>query len=305
MKILFVLAKKLERRSISSLLLREVRLNWSFINRDIQAIVLPGMLFTTTALFSWPYQWVKWIPTLVASLLYFWLLLTCFCTSNQLKGLEEDRINKPDRPIPSGLVSASGTLQRFYISAWLSILVSVCLEVWVFTTLSLVCIYAHNFLGWGHHWFSKNLLVATGMFTTLGAAWQLVAPIPSTVWSWLFFLSSIWLFLGHIQDFRDIDGDRKVGRITFPILFGENFSRLLLGICFLLLPIPIHFILVQPSTTTVLNGWNVMFAIISGTIAIRLIRFQTPEQDDRTYSIFVKFYCLMIASSFGLLVGVG
>lgn len=293
----------LRKNDLVTNLLFEFKLNWQFIKRDILAVVLPGVLFTTKALVSGSFTFTEWVSTLILSLLYFWLFLTCFCTSNQLEGLEEDRINKPDRPLPAGMISARGALYRCYGSAIICLILGIYLGITVFVTITLVSIFLHNFLNLGHHWFTKNLLVAIGMFTTLGAGWQMVAPLNSTVWLWLIFLPGVWFFLGHIQDFRDIDGDKRIGRVTFPIYFGEEFSRGLLMIGFLMLPMFIHIALINPLSNNAFTwGWELLFAGLCWLITLRLLIFQTRRDDDRTYGIFMKLYCLMIVSSFSLLV---
>lgn len=288
----------IQRTTIFEALFYEIKLNWQFIKRDILAVVLPGVLFTTKALLSGSYTLAEWVGSLIFSLLYFWAFLTCFCTSNQLEGLEEDKINKPDRPLPSGMVSLQGARSRFYCSAILALILGIYLGITVFVVVTLSSIFLHNFLNLGHFWMTKNLLVAVGMLTTLGAGWQMVAPLNSAVWVWLIFLSGVWLFLGHIQDFRDIEGDRRIGRVTFPIFFGERFSRGLLMVGFFVLPIFIHLVLVEPEKAGVFVwGWDVLFCGLCWLIAIRLCLFRSPSADDRTYEIFMKLYCLMIISS--------
>ena len=50
-----------------------------------------------------------------------------------------------------------------------------------------------------------------GILSVLGAAWQIFNVITPSTYQWIAFLFGTWLFLGHIQDLRDIEGDRQSG----------------------------------------------------------------------------------------------
>ena len=59
-----------------------------------------------------------------------------FNLSNQYTGAEEDKINKPDRPIPSGLVTVEGARFRWYIVTVLYLIVGLAIgNVWSSSSL--------------------------------------------------------------------------------------------------------------------------------------------------------------------------
>ena len=93
--------------------LLELQLSYRFMWRDIPAGVLPGVAFTLVAVKY--HGSTDFVSALLWSLLYFCLYLYSINLCNQYTGVEEDRINKPDRPIPSGLVSVEGARFRWYI----------------------------------------------------------------------------------------------------------------------------------------------------------------------------------------------
>ena len=46
--------------------------------------------------------------------------------------------------------------------------------------------------------------------------------------------------VGNLQDLRDVEGDRKSGRKTMPIVIGLTGSRRLLSIAFAMAPVIFH-----------------------------------------------------------------
>jgi 4-hydroxybenzoate polyprenyltransferase len=79
------------------------------------ATVFPFSFFIITSSLSAssPYTTLL-INTSKCTLLSFLVLYT-FTISNQINGIEEDRIDKPDRPIVSGRVGFQGTYARYGI----------------------------------------------------------------------------------------------------------------------------------------------------------------------------------------------
>ncbi|KAJ7628920.1 hypothetical protein FB45DRAFT_748815 [Roridomyces roridus] len=71
------------------------------------------MLRTATALCNQHPSSIQFVlGSLGRSLAYFVLYLYTFNIADQITGLDEDRINKPDRPLPSGLLSIRETYVR-------------------------------------------------------------------------------------------------------------------------------------------------------------------------------------------------
>lgn len=94
--------------------------------------------------------------------LWTWLHLLQFCVSNQSLSLDEDRYNKPWRPIPSGrCTTASAVCLR-----WL--LLPVCLALSAAHGIASVGIVfaigviLHNELLLDSHWLTRNVLNALG-----------------------------------------------------------------------------------------------------------------------------------------------
>ena len=96
-----------------------------------------------------------------------WLHLLQFNLANQTRDLEEDKLNKPWRPLPAGRI----TLENALNLRWLSIVASLVLSSWYsnrvlvasLTYTTAVTLY-HELNGHGH-WLMKSLMNAGGLTT--------------------------------------------------------------------------------------------------------------------------------------------
>ncbi|MFB2970608.1 UbiA family prenyltransferase [Aerosakkonema sp. BLCC-F183] len=294
---LLALSKKIYRS-----LRHEVCLSWQFISGDISASIVPGLLFMMAAWKTHPTNAVDFLMVLGRGIVYFWLYIVPFCISNQIVGIEEDRINKPHRPLVKGSVSLLGAKVRLVVSMVLFGLVGWWFGVLEWALLWQGCIFLHNLGSGSKHWITKNLFMGEGALAQLAAAWQLVTPITSIAWQWILVVAGVWLFLAAIQDLRDIDGDRAIGRNTFPIAFGETTSRVVLTSGFGLLPFVIHFALMVPAGLT----WNVILcdivlAVISFTIAARIVSFRLPKADHYSYMLFTYWFCSVLVCAIAVI----
>ncbi|KAJ8088046.1 hypothetical protein PM082_013597 [Marasmius tenuissimus] len=163
----------------------------------------------------------------IEEFLWIWLHLLQFTTSNQScsqTAVVEDAKNKPDRPIPSGRMSLTGTR----ILRWT--LVPVCLIAsYQFSTAVLaasvaviaITVWYNEFHGGGTYWPIRNWLngIGFGAFET-GAVllagenrdqFDLVAARAILISTLLYATTT------HTQDFKDVIGDRQIGRSTFPL----------------------------------------------------------------------------------------
>lgn len=279
-------------------LLYELNVIWQFIWRDVWATIIPGLLFLLAAWHIHPSSGVQLLWVLGCGIVYFLLYILPFALSNQIVGIEEDRINKPDRPLVRGIVSYQGAQVRWVVSMGLFSLVGWWLGVLEWTLLWQVCIIAHNFGGLAKHWIGKNLIMGIGQIAQLGAAWQLITPLTSITWRWILLIAIVSIPLVALQDLRDIDGDRATGRNTFPIAFGETATRIMLSFGFGLLPVATHLGLMMPAENTWMTILcDVALAAISWTIATRVILFRNAKADHHTYMMFLYWYCLVLGSA--------
>ncbi|KAI0033248.1 UbiA prenyltransferase family [Vararia minispora EC-137] len=195
-----------------------------FTKSDIKTTVLP--VAKNKGFFAMAAAPMTNILRLPHVLFWIWLHLLQFDVSNQTINLEEDAINKKDRPIPSGRI----TLNSAVILRWA--LVPLCLALstlysaeTVYASIALVTftlIYDEMHAHAGH-WLVRNVVNALG-FASFEVGASLIAGSNSHaldadgVLSVLVSAGIIATTI-HAQDFKDEDGDRAIGRRTVPICF--------------------------------------------------------------------------------------
>ncbi|KAI4091486.1 MAG: hypothetical protein LQ344_004086 [Seirophora lacunosa] len=122
----------------------------------------------------------------------------------QINGVEEDRLAKPHRPIPSGRISprAATLLYRVLFAAMWAAAVSA--KTIPCTLTYSVAIVVYNEGGWAAVPVVKNVL---------GAALA------------VFLVGAIFATTGYAQDFRDRSADKMMGRRTIPLLLPQPVAR--------------------------------------------------------------------------------
>lgn len=281
---------------------REFSISWAFIAGDLSSAVVPALLFSLAAWKTEGAHWHELASVIGRSLLYFWLYIYAFCLPNQITAIEEDRRNKPHRPLVTGALSVRGAWLR-----WLVVMVSFsAVGTWMgvlkYTLLWQALIVASNILGWARSWVFKNLSMSLGIVAQLGAAWQLVTPLTPIAWRWILLPAVVIFPLISLQDLRDVEGDRATGRRTFPLVFGEKATRILLCIAFALLPLAVHWALMRPAGAR----WSVWacegaLAVVALVIAARVLLFRSRSADHGTYMLLTYWYCLLLVCAIVIL----
>lgn len=277
---------------------RELRLVWAFIRYDISTTLVPALLFMLAAYKGTQPDLISRLDTIALSLVYFLLYAYVFCLSNQLVGVEEDRRNKPDRPIVAGMVTRQGARVRMYVVMLLFALIGQLLSIGLWTALWLLVVLLHNQCGWSSHWFGKHLCMAMGVLAELAAAWQIVGPLNLRALIWVGVIALVMFPLVAVQDLRDMRGDDAIGRRTFPLVFGEQYTRLFVAVGFWILPLVMHATIVRISAPTVAAlVCDVALAAVSVLIAARVLICRSRAADHRTYMAFTYWYCIALATA--------
>ncbi|KAF9223073.1 hypothetical protein BS17DRAFT_151723 [Gyrodon lividus] len=200
-----------------------------FTKNDIRTAVIPVTLFAIAAapLYS-PIH-------VLHSALWIWLHLLQFNVANQIKAPEEDKINKPSRPLPAGRITVhNATVFRWFLAPLCLGYSALYSTQLVFTSLQMQLFTLwYNELGGDNKWLSKNILTAL-MYGCLELGGTLTAGRDSSELSETGKLAvqlSVAVFAStlHCQDFKDAEGDRITGRRTIPIMFPVA-SRISVGL---------------------------------------------------------------------------
>ncbi|NJO82022.1 MAG: UbiA family prenyltransferase [Blastochloris sp.] len=281
---------------------RECRILWGVLVYDLSATIVPGLLFAVAAWHTPVGMSRSLFEVLGQAGLYLLLYALVFCVPNQIVGIAEDRLNKPTRPLPSGMLTVRGAWVRWGVAMFLFTLLGWWWQVLPWVVLWQVTSLIHN-LGHGdRHYVTKNLAMCAGVIAQLAGVWSLVAPLTLTVWTWITVPALSMLMHVSVQDLRDTVGDHVVGRRTLPLVIGWKHSRYLLAVAFLALPVGSQLILFAPAGVT-LSEW-VCSGLLTGcclVIAGRLYWYAAPEAQQCTYMLFTYWYCLLLASAIILL----
>ncbi len=278
--------------------LRELHLSWRFTGRDVRTNIIPPLIFTLAVLrHAWPITLTECAWALLRVLVYFWFYSYTFCLPSQIVGVEEDRINKPERPLPAGLVSVRGAYYRYFAALLIYAGLGLCFGVLKWTLLWEAVTVLYVFGGFHRHWFTKNVVSMTlGTVAQLAAAWELVAPLTATTFTPVLTVAFMAGVTALVQDFRDVAGDRLIGRRTMPITIGELPARWVVIGIFLLSPLATYYGLLAGERPLVRIGCAVVLAAHAYLIAARVAIFRSAVEDHKTYIIYSYWYCAILVA---------
>ncbi|MHA1988999.1 MAG: UbiA family prenyltransferase [Promethearchaeota archaeon] len=152
---------------------------------------------------------------------------------NDIFDLDIDRINAPERPLPSGRITLLEAKTIFFIFTILSFLISysVSTTTFLFTTLFtlLGVIYSAPPIRCKDGLFS-NFCWGLGMLCTIlgGASIQGISGITLHSIIPAIGLTLLTMGCGFIKDLKDMEGDVALNIRTFPIVFGEKRSIIIM-----------------------------------------------------------------------------
>jgi len=290
----------------AALLGREIFVWYRFVRRDLPAVVIAGLLTASAALHAGGgASIVGWARVLASGVVFFGLYLYAFCLMNQISGVEEDAVNKPDRPIPSGLVTLEGAKVRRAIVMIAYPLVGHALGGLALLQLALLAqglFIAHEQGGLHRHWLSKNLCAALGLLVLLAGAWTMVAPLTPAGWRWILFAATSFGITLPLQDLRDADGDRRAGRTTLVMTVGEPAARAALGLAIALQPVATHLVLIAPLH----RGWKAagceaILTLVNLVTAARAVALRDERADHATYMLHSLWFSALLATAIVLL----
>ena len=227
---------------------------------------------------------------------------------NQICGVQEDEINKPDRPIAAGATSLKAARIRWAVLTVLYFSYGCYLRACVWSAMWIAISFAHNFLSFGDFGPTKDLCIGLGCVAQLTAAW-LIGGAPYEVgWNWIKIIALYTLFPIPLQDLRDVPGDLAVGRRTTPILMGDMpckfyhpcaiYTILLIftGRIYISLGVFIsQFLLIKYRILDYRLDWSTValstvLGILALTVIFRLFAFRDVKSDRYSYRLYTVIY---------------
>lgn len=277
---------------------REIRLSWLFISADRWTTIFPATCFVVAAIVHARLPPAEAVATVALGALYFWLFVYEHTLANQLVGVEEDRINKPFRPLVTGQSTIRGARLRLVAVRVAFPVYGYVLGVLEWALLWQALSLLQHEYGWGRHWLGRNLYAGIGVIAQLAAAWEIVTGITPDAWRWIVTLTITVTLLMSVQDLRDITGDRAIHRSTMPLVFGETQTRIFLCAGFAVGPAAIHHFLMAPAGP---HWWIVATDVLLGglslLLSVRVVLLRGREHDQRSYRLVEQWYTLALAAS--------
>lgn len=175
-----------------------------------------------------------------------------------------DKTNKPTRPIPSGLVERKNVYRFAKVFYILGIAFCFLISIYCFAlalfSVFLTWLYSAklktkmpigNFIA---SWFAASTFLFGGLLTETVNVTVLVL-----------FVMAFFGSMGReiTKDIEDMVGDKKGGKKTIPLIFGENFARnmaiIFIVVAVLLTPIPYIFSLSNMYYTSIVAVCDIIF----------------------------------------------
>ncbi|KAF4123594.1 UbiA prenyltransferase family [Geosmithia morbida] len=270
---------------------------WLFTESDFFTLVIPMSLFGISAALSGTLlspgsdntatDVLSRVPYVVLS---SWMHLLVFDLANQrtVEAAVEDGLNKPWRPVPAGRMTPTQA-RRLLLAALPCVVIGNHLLGTGVEALVLVSLtYMYNDLRGGEdHFVIRNALisVAFGVYH-LGAmriaTGNIDLPIMLTedATAWLCLISAVILTTMHVQDMKDVAGDRMRGRHSAPIILGDSVTRWSIAV-----PVAI-WSFVCPAYWSVSVPYYSLSVGLGAVVCTRLLLIRNTEGDKATWQIW-------------------
>ena len=279
-----------------------------FTASDFKTIVLPSTAFGIIGCYSRLTQdpnvrgqaALQRIPLVF---LWTWLNLLPFNISNQRQpsAIEEDLINKPWRPLPSGRLTPRQATAFMLIFYPLALSVSVCLHASRPSLTLIVLGWWYNDCNGAENCVTRNLINAAGYLSFTYGAFEVAvgsqANLNQRACQWFLLIGMIIFSTVQIQDIQDQEGDRARGRKTIPLVIGEMPARWSIA---LLLP---FWSLLAPAFWQLGAVVYLLPLMLSVLISMRVLRQRAAADDKISFRMWnawiLTVYVLPIMRPFG------
>jgi 4-hydroxybenzoate polyprenyltransferase len=221
---------------------------WDFIRDDVFGFVIPSSIFGILSALSFsanlftsgPSSSILHVLQRAPLVLLFNLAnIIIWDLSNQRapESVDEDRVNKPWRPIPSGRITPCQTRRVLLVWLPLVLVLNYVLGVHVDGLLLLTLGFYYNDLG-GSDEVCRDGIIALCYTLTNKISFQIAIGPESVInyrgYVWIATIGLVALSTMHAQDLKDQVGDKLRGRITVPLFLGDEPARVIVA---LLLPL--------------------------------------------------------------------
>jgi len=173
---------------------------------------------------------------------------------NDIIDCEIDKINRPNRPLPSGKISIRvakiSVCVLFFLTMFFSILAGFKFAI-LFFAAALLCLVYNRFL--------KSLPLVGNFTVALLTTLPVLIPMKFSILA--FFAFMLTFAREIVKDIEDIEGDKSKNLKTLPLLVGINLSLALVFIC--LLQCILQIVLFKPILLVGVLPFMAFFAIFA------------------------------------------
>jgi 4-hydroxybenzoate polyprenyltransferase len=227
---------------------------------------------------------------------------------NQVYDLEIDRINRPERPLPSGKLSIKEALGFAYTVYGIGLLVAFVIS-FNFLIVTAICLAITTLYSTPPIWLKKRFLISNMTIAFcqsclfLLAGWVIFPfsnPFEPTLWFIGIFLFIFLIGACGTKDFTEVEGDRRYGIKTLPVLYGNVKAAKITGMFFIF-----PFLLIPVGVAYGLLTFNALFLtvfIIYGiyvAVTLYLGKLYKPRRRRENSPAWVHYYLLLMALQLG------
>ena len=225
---------------------------WRITSSDFATFVIPNSIFGVGCALAGPplvsvpnHSIQDVLYRIPAVVLFNYSNLLVFNLANQRlwEASQEDKVNKPWRPVPSGRMTRTDIRQAMQIIIPLVLAGNhYLLNVGAETACILTGTWVYNDLKASEDgMFLRNAIVAlafgtynwTSVKVAIGGGGSSPAKITSLGYNWVLMNAAVIFTTVHMQDMADVAGDKSRGRHTIPIRLGQSVARWSLAILIL------------------------------------------------------------------------
>lgn len=237
------------------------------------------------------------IINIILGVLTYYFIAGSGMIINDIYDLQIDKINRPERPIPSGSVSLTQAKILFFLTLGIGIMISI-IHSLIFSLgiFNITLAIFFGFIGWLYSAWGKkqgfigNIIVSISF--SIGLIYGAIlnnSVIP--LYIYYFFLTSFFLLLSReiVKGCEDIEGDKTKGVKTLAIKLGTK-KAIVISIVFEILAI-IFFIL--PLFTDIINPILFLILMIFGLLVVGFalilsLRKTLERKDFKKISLILK-----------------
>ncbi|MGC0334412.1 4-hydroxybenzoate polyprenyltransferase [Streptomyces sp. SAI-170] len=271
----------------------EASVSWRMLADNVLVNVVPPLVFAFGACLRNEVSARHTLGNLGAVGVLAFLYGYVFDASNQARGAEEDRLNKPYRPVPAGLITPAGAAHRFWLVMPLYTLLGWQCGVLEWVLLWQADVLVLNFLCTPRAYlWCKTPCMVVGTAAQLAAAWQCVAPLDGTAITWIAVIALAYPLALIYKDVRDMAGDQAAGRRTPALVCGAWAVRIWFSGIQAVMPVLLHVALFAPSGAAPwrLGLCSMGMAVACWIPAVRALLVRHPAGDRTTYQLFILSY---------------